>query len=116
MVAKREEITRYEYNTYNGKPVLEIVVKKYRRNFQGKYIDYMIVYSAYGNIAKKWHNKIKVGDIVKINYRIESKEWSGKFYTTLIVEDIKLINSEPKIVFEDNKNVDEFLKGAEDIF
>ncbi len=124
MIAKKEEVLKTTYIEPNGKPVLEIVIKKYRRDFKGKYINYIIVYNAFGALAKRFKDKLEPGTIVKLDYRIESNEYNSNYYTKLILEKINIVEEKQINLFStatDNglspseEAVKDFL-GEDDIF
>ena len=99
MIAKKEIVQKVIYFEPNGKPVLEIVCKKYRRDFKGKYIDYIVTYTAYGAIAKRFKGKVSMDNEVKITYRIESRSHNGNYFTTLIVEKLEVLGVVTKDLF-----------------
>lgn len=116
MIAKKEEIKKVIYMEPNGKPVLEIVINKYRRDFGGNYKDYIIVYTAFGAIAKRYKDKLVSGNEIKITYRIEAKEYNSNFYTTLIVEKLEVLGVIPKDLFSNSNMKKELSSDAEKYF
>jgi len=96
MVARKVTVSKVVFISKENIDITHIIVEKYRRDFQGEYIDYIVAYTAFGNLAKRIHNNIKSGDTLKIDYRIETTESNGNYFTSLIIENYKDLNKVKK--------------------
>jgi len=92
------------YSKPNGKDVLEIVVSKYRRNFKGEYTSHVVVYTAYGALAKRFSKKIVKDNELEITYRIESRVFGENYYTTLIIEAVTILGMKIRTLFDDTSS------------
>ncbi len=88
------KISDIKYEEFNDKNRLTIINSTYMRQYNGSYIDYIIAYEEYGVKAKSHAKKLKVNDIVEIEYIPKSFNVNNNYNTVLIISDLKIIKTE----------------------
>lgn len=72
---------------------------------QSKKDNYMpICLTGFSSFAPKIKElELQIGDLIKINYRIYSKEHNDKYYTTLFIDSLKLLEKSESNLFVDTE-------------
>lgn len=73
----------FETNTKNGYQVYNVVLNKTRKNWEGKSVSYSMVFSAFGKTIDQV-KQFKVGDVVNIKFRINSKKLAEHKYFNVL--------------------------------